>query len=64
MHPIQVQNAPVRLQRTLPPLLKLVGQALIEPTDGTADFEQLLVRFELLLLPSGCSSLPRTSASG
>ena len=32
---IQVQNAPMRLQRTLPPRLILLAEALVEPTDGT-----------------------------
>src|SRR5215467_10288518 len=35
MHPVQIDNAPVALQRTLPPCLILLGEALVEPTDGT-----------------------------
>ncbi len=38
---IQVQNTPMWLQRTLPPDLKLVGQALVETTDRAGDFERL-----------------------
>jgi hypothetical protein len=35
MHAIQVQDTPMRLQRTLPPRFKLLGQALVEATDRT-----------------------------
>jgi hypothetical protein len=33
MHAIQIQNTPVRLQRTLAPDFKLVGEALVEATN-------------------------------
>ena len=42
---IQVQNTPMGLQRTLLPLLKLLGQALVEATDRAADFERLPSEF-------------------
>src|SRR5689334_22498340 len=35
MDAIQVQDAPVLLERTLAPHVKLLGQALVESTDGT-----------------------------
>jgi hypothetical protein len=35
MHAIQVQDAPVFLKRTLAPRLKLLGEGLVEATDGT-----------------------------
>ena len=50
MDPIQVQDTPMGLQRTLAPGLKLVGEALIEATDraGTgSDSQQGLVRTAL-----------------
>lgn len=59
----QVQNTPMWLQRTLPPGLKLVGQALIEVTDRAGDFQRCPAGFERLLLPCVCSPQPRTSAS-
>src|SRR5947209_8212852 len=33
MHPIQVQDAPMNLQRTLAPRVKLLGERLVETTD-------------------------------
>ena len=42
MDAIEVQDTPMGLQRTLSPVLKLLGQALIEPTDraGTGSHSQ------------------------
>ncbi len=40
VHPIQVQDTPMRLQRTLTPSLNLLRKRLIEATDRTGDFEQ------------------------
>src|SRR5207244_7676316 len=39
---IQVQHTPMRLQRTLPPRVKLLGQTLVEATDraGTGSNSQ------------------------
>ena len=34
MHAIKVEHPPMHLQRTLPPRVKLMAQALIELTDG------------------------------
>jgi hypothetical protein len=34
MHAIEVQDAPVFLKRTLAPGVKLLGQALVEATNG------------------------------
>jgi hypothetical protein len=41
MHPIQVQDTPVFLKRTLAPGVKLLGQALVEATDRAGDFPPL-----------------------
>ena len=52
MHPIQVEHPPMGLQRTLSPHLKLLGQALVEPTDraGTrSDSQQRLSHFPHLV---------------
>jgi hypothetical protein len=35
MHPIQIDDAPVLLKRTLPPSIKLLGERLVETTDDT-----------------------------
>src|SRR2546426_5813011 len=35
MHAIQVQHTPMLLQSTLAPVLKLLGEALVEATDRT-----------------------------
>jgi hypothetical protein len=35
MHPIEVQDAPLLLQPSLSPRVKLVAQTLVEPTDRT-----------------------------
>src|ERR1051326_2757423 len=35
MHPIKVQDAPVLLERTLSPGIKLLGERLVQATDGT-----------------------------
>src|SRR5258708_38584570 len=63
MHSVQVQDTPVLLEGALAPGFKLVGEHLVEATDGTADFGRPPARFGPLLPPSGCLSLPRTSAS-
>src|SRR5260221_12163665 len=34
MHAIQVEHTPMRLQRALAPRFKLLGEALVEVTDG------------------------------
>jgi len=41
MHPIEVQDAPVFLKRALAPGVKLLGERLVEATNGAADFEPL-----------------------
>ena len=63
MDAVQVHDTPMRLQRTLTPRLKLLREGLVEPTDGTRDFEQLPSAFGPLLPPYGYLSRPRTSAS-
>lgn len=42
MHPIQVQDTPVLLERALPPSVKLLGQRLVETTNraGTGSHSQ------------------------
>src|SRR6266702_5151754 len=52
MHPIQVQDTPMRLQRSLAPVLKLLAEALVEATDraGTgSDSQQGLSDFPHLV---------------
>src|SRR5437667_9481960 len=52
MYAIEVQDAPVFLQRTLAPRLKLLGEALVEATDcaGTGrDSQQGLCHFSYLM---------------
>src|SRR5258708_34297673 len=54
---IQVQHTPVWLQRTLPPDLKLLGQALVEATDraGTgSDSQQGLSHFSDFVRARSC----------
>lgn len=41
MHPIEVEDTPMLLQRTLTPGFKLLGERLVEATDRTRDFEPL-----------------------
>ena len=41
MHSIQVHHAPMRMQATLPPRFKLLGEALVQTADGTVYFEPL-----------------------
>jgi hypothetical protein len=42
-HPcsFQVHHAPMRMQETLPPRFKLLGEGLVQTADGTVDFEPL-----------------------
>ena len=56
MHPIQVQHTPMLLQPSLSPRVKLVAQALVEPTDRDFHWVQLPAAFEPLL--------PRMSRAG
>ena len=49
MDAIQVDNPPVFLQAALTPGFKLLGQRLVEATDGTGDFRRLPSGFERLL---------------
>jgi hypothetical protein len=41
MHAVQVQDAPVFLQRTLSPRVKLLGERLVQATDRAGDFQRL-----------------------
>src|SRR2546430_14353233 len=48
MDAIEIHHTPMPLQRTFAPSCKLLGQALIQPTDGTgtgSDSQQLLRDF-------------------
>src|SRR5260370_11258972 len=52
MHAIQVQDTPVFLKRTLSPGFKLLGEALVEPTDRAgagSDSQQGLSHFPHLM---------------
>src|SRR5438270_3612088 len=57
MHPIEVEDTPMRLQRPLSPAFKLVGQGVVETTDraGTgSDSHERLGHFSHLLGACSC----------